>query len=174
MTWIGFAAPNSTWNFGADYTITPRFVSTTRYGYFFENYHDFGYPSSAVLDWGAPGNASTLECTAGAPLVQPLAQALHLGLRLLPKMLDTSTTFSTELHGQECRQTLPGRSGHCVVQDWLGRYTQLQGSAISSTGPKTKSIQHSNGPYGTSSRDRPHLTIMSLHCRSWERMARLK
>ncbi len=34
---IGWSAPNSTYNFGADITITPKIVSTTRFGYFFEN-----------------------------------------------------------------------------------------------------------------------------------------
>jgi hypothetical protein len=56
---IGFAAPNTTWNFGGDYTITPRLVSTTRFGYFFENYHDFGYPTAGTIYvWSAGGSAA--------------------------------------------------------------------------------------------------------------------
>jgi len=43
---IGFVSPNSTYNFGADITLTPKIVSTTRFGYFFNNYHDFGWPTS--------------------------------------------------------------------------------------------------------------------------------
>lgn len=43
---LGYAAPNITTNFGGDYTVTHSLVSTTRFGYFFENYHDFGYPTS--------------------------------------------------------------------------------------------------------------------------------
>ena len=39
---LGFVAPNITLNTGADITITPSIVSTTRFGYYFENYHDFG------------------------------------------------------------------------------------------------------------------------------------
>src|SRR5208337_3768132 len=49
---LGFSAPDSTYNFGGDITITPKIVSTTRFGYFFTNYHDFGWPTSGVdLDY---------------------------------------------------------------------------------------------------------------------------
>jgi len=41
---LGFVAPNLTVNTGADITLTNSIVSTTRFGYYFENYHDFGYP----------------------------------------------------------------------------------------------------------------------------------
>lgn len=40
---LGWSAPNATYNVGADITLTPKIVSTTRLGYFFENYHDFGW-----------------------------------------------------------------------------------------------------------------------------------
>ena len=33
-------------NFGADITINHKMVATTRFGYFFENYHDFGCPTT--------------------------------------------------------------------------------------------------------------------------------
>jgi hypothetical protein len=46
---LGFAAPNTTWNTGADISITPSLVSTTRLGYYFENYHDFGYPTNGTI-----------------------------------------------------------------------------------------------------------------------------
>lgn len=39
-----FSAPNITSNFGGDVTLTQHLVSTTRFGYFFENYHDDGIP----------------------------------------------------------------------------------------------------------------------------------
>ena len=39
-------SPNSTYNFGADISLTPKIVSTTRFGYFFHNYHDFGWPTA--------------------------------------------------------------------------------------------------------------------------------
>lgn len=45
----GYAAPNQTTNVGADITLSPRLVSTTRFGYYFENYHDFGFPQGGNL-----------------------------------------------------------------------------------------------------------------------------
>ncbi len=45
---LGFSAPGSTYNVGADITLTPQIVSTTRFGYFFTNYHDFGWPNTGV------------------------------------------------------------------------------------------------------------------------------
>ncbi len=57
---LGYSAPNSTTNVGADISINSRTVATTRFGYFFENYHDFGYPTnSTTLDWFAPGLGGT-------------------------------------------------------------------------------------------------------------------
>lgn len=69
----GFAAPDHTMNLGADITLTPRLVSTTRFGYYFENYHDFGYPSSGTLSiWGATGTGGV--DTNGDPLPTALQQ----------------------------------------------------------------------------------------------------
>ena len=42
---IGYTQPNVVYNTGADITITPNIVSTTRYGYFFQDYQDRGLPS---------------------------------------------------------------------------------------------------------------------------------
>jgi len=54
---LGYSAPNSTTNIGADFTITPHIVSTTRFGYYFENYHDFGYPTTGQLTiWNDAGS----------------------------------------------------------------------------------------------------------------------
>jgi hypothetical protein len=63
----GFAAPNLTLNFGADITMTNNLVSTTRFGYFFANYHDIGFPTSGVLtEWETSGVTTT--DTTGTPL----------------------------------------------------------------------------------------------------------
>ena len=43
---LGYVAPNVTFNTGADVTLTSKIVSTTRFGYYFENYHDFGYATT--------------------------------------------------------------------------------------------------------------------------------
>ena len=70
----GYSAPNTTMNFGVDFSITPRLVSTTRFGYFFENYHDFGFPTvGTVYGWQTSGvNANTclptdVSICSGAP-----------------------------------------------------------------------------------------------------------
>jgi hypothetical protein len=53
---VGYVAPNVTANFGADITFTPRLVSTTRLGYYFENYGDRGLPRTGTLfGWQSTG-----------------------------------------------------------------------------------------------------------------------
>jgi hypothetical protein len=64
---FGYAAPNTIMNFGADYTITNNIVSTTRFGYFFENYHDIGYPTGGVF-YEFDTNGTTATDTNGAPI----------------------------------------------------------------------------------------------------------
>ena len=76
---LGFSAPNATYNVGADISLTPKIVSTTRYGYFFTNYHDFGWPTSGVnLVWNTSGQGNCqgtqFACdNAGNPLPANLA-----------------------------------------------------------------------------------------------------
>jgi hypothetical protein len=61
---LGFAAPNSSYSTGADITITPKIVSTTRFGYYFNNYHDFGWPTAGSdINWGTTGLGVTPNCT---------------------------------------------------------------------------------------------------------------
>lgn len=65
---IGWSAPNSTYNFGADITLTPRIVATSRFGYFFENYHDFGWPTQGInYLWETAVDATTTD-NAGNPM----------------------------------------------------------------------------------------------------------
>jgi Carboxypeptidase regulatory-like domain len=71
---LGFVAPNATYNTGADITLTPKIISTTRFGYFFENYHDFGWQTSTPnLVWNTDG-IGALD-NAGNPLPAGLAVA---------------------------------------------------------------------------------------------------
>jgi outer membrane receptor protein involved in Fe transport len=86
---IGYTAPNSTTNIGADYSITSRLIATFRFGYYFENYHDFGLPTQGTLDtWqsngvGALGND-------GLQLPQSLQQGLNFA------NIANSPTFTTK------------------------------------------------------------------------------
>jgi hypothetical protein len=60
---LGYSSPNSTYNFGADISLTPKIVSTTRFGYFFNNYHDFGWPTQGVdLSYGSAGLNALQNC----------------------------------------------------------------------------------------------------------------
>jgi hypothetical protein len=63
----GFSAPNSTTNVGADITLTPHLISTTRFGYYFENYHDFGFPEGASSFLWENDSIGATDTT-GAPL----------------------------------------------------------------------------------------------------------
>jgi len=71
---LGFSAPNTTSNFGADITVTPHIVATTRFGYYFQNYHDFGYPTTGtILNW--PNSSLGGTDATGAPLPTQLQQS---------------------------------------------------------------------------------------------------
>jgi hypothetical protein len=76
---LGYVAPNLTVNTGADITLTQSIVSTTRFGYYFENYHDFGYPTSGngyiFQTSGTPASGATQ-----ADGVSPLPSAYQEGL----------------------------------------------------------------------------------------------
>jgi hypothetical protein len=65
---LGFDAPNITFNTGADWTITNNLVSTSRFGYYFENYHDFGFPNSAQDFDYLTSTTSSSKAYNGGPL----------------------------------------------------------------------------------------------------------
>ena len=64
---LGYTAPNSTTNVGADYNINSRLVLTGRYGYYFENYHDFGFPEIGTLTNFTANGQGAVDAF-GAPL----------------------------------------------------------------------------------------------------------
>jgi hypothetical protein len=65
---VGFTAPNQTINLGADYSITSRLILTGRFGYYFENYHDFGLPTTGTLTtWQTNGVGADAACLATTP-----------------------------------------------------------------------------------------------------------
>jgi hypothetical protein len=71
---LGYSAPNITTNVGADIAINPRLVATTRFGYYFQNYHDFGFPTTGQLTiWQDSGQNGT-DFT-GQPLPASLQQS---------------------------------------------------------------------------------------------------
>jgi hypothetical protein len=84
---IGYTAPDITVNTGADVTITQSLVATTRFGYYFENYHDFGYPEAGTINYFAASGIGGTD-TNGNPLPTNLQQGL--GSQNLP--LDSNFT----------------------------------------------------------------------------------
>jgi hypothetical protein len=71
---LGYSAPNLTLNTGADITLTNALVATTRLGYYFENYHDFGYETTTPIYYFEDNGGSTTD-TNGNALPAALAQA---------------------------------------------------------------------------------------------------
>ncbi len=57
---LGYAAPNVTTNVGTDITLSPSVVATFRWGYNFQNYHDFGMPTGGAFNSFATG--CTTDC----------------------------------------------------------------------------------------------------------------
>jgi len=110
---IGYAAPNMTANFGGDITITPKIISTTRFGYFFSNYHDFGYPTNGVdVVWGASG--SGVNGLNGLPLPTGLQQGA--GTATISSYDSTYTKFDASKHYQVDEDVAFFKSG------WLGTH----------------------------------------------------
>src|SRR5580704_16532201 len=70
---LGFTAPNNTTNVGVDYSLKPNLILTGRFGYYFENYHDFGFPTTGNLtSWFTNGVGGT--DVFGAPLPASLQE----------------------------------------------------------------------------------------------------
>ncbi len=93
---LGWSAPNATYNTGADITLTQNIVATTRFGYFFDNYHDFGWPTTAPdIVWSTNGVGAVDN--AGNPLPANLAQGS--GTSTTP-YLGSYTLFNADKHYQ--------------------------------------------------------------------------
>jgi len=56
---LGNVSPNQNLNVGADVTINSKLIATTRWGHFFDNYGDRGYPSDVVYNWRTDGTTAT-------------------------------------------------------------------------------------------------------------------
>ncbi len=124
-TGLGYSAPNSTYNVGADITLTPKIVATTRYGYFFNNYHDFGWPTAGVdllaqtSGAGAFANCTPLPCTPGAPL--PTALQVPGGASTAP-FDSTYTEVNASKHYQFDEDVAFFKSGWAGTHNIKGGY----------------------------------------------------
>lgn len=110
---LGFSAPNQTINIGGDVTINPRIVSTTRFGYFFDNYHDFGWPTSGTdYNWRSTGLTPATDL-AGQPYPSYLQQAS--GTQTIPYW-GNYTIINADKHWQFDQDVAFFKSG------WLGTH----------------------------------------------------
>jgi len=98
---LSYSNPNATYNFGADITLTPTIVATTRFGYFFNNYHDIGWPTQGTnLDFqssGVDSSGNALPDNSCTPLPDmpdpcPLPTALALPVGATTAPYDSSYT----------------------------------------------------------------------------------
>ena len=111
---LGWAAPNATYNFGADITLTPTIVATTRYGYFFENYHSFGWQTQTPdLEWAGNGGTGQLDNN-GATLPANLQEP---GGATTAPYTGTFTPFNANKHIQFNQDVQFFKSG------WWGTHT---------------------------------------------------
>jgi Carboxypeptidase regulatory-like domain len=86
---IGFTAPNQTINVGADFSITPRLVSTTRFGHFVQDYHDFGYPTGLTAYVFATSGIGATD-SSGTPI--PATSQLYQGAGFTNAAVDGNYT----------------------------------------------------------------------------------
>jgi Carboxypeptidase regulatory-like domain len=95
---LGFAAPNVTTNAGLDYTISPRVVATFRWGYNFQNYHDFGMPTGGAFNTFNTSGVGALDNT-GAPIPANSQLAQIAGFFSAPNNAN-NTTFDVTHRNQ--------------------------------------------------------------------------
>ena len=86
---IGYVAPNVVYNTGADITLTPNLVATTRFGYFYQDYEDRGLPVG-IRDIYRDTNYPYSTGNAPAP-----ATTKSLNGQTLPAQFVASTGFAT-------------------------------------------------------------------------------
>jgi Carboxypeptidase regulatory-like domain len=111
---LGWVAPNSTYNVGGDISLTPKIVSTTRFGYFFENYKDFGWQTTTPnLVWSAASNGLTGKDNAGNPFPAGLQEPG--GFSTAP-YTGTFTPFNANKHYQLNQDVAFFKGG------WLGTH----------------------------------------------------
>ena len=91
---LGFAAPNTTTNVGADITLSASLVVTFRWGYNFQNYHDFGMPSGGAFDSFGGSGVGALDNT-GAPILASSQLSQIAGFFSAPNNINNTTYDST-------------------------------------------------------------------------------
>jgi len=123
---LGYGAPNTTTNVGADITLSPRIVATFRWGYNFQNYHDFGMPTGgffnafAVSGVGACDNlvavAPSTACPSGGNPIAATSQLSQIGGFFSAPNNINNTTYNVTHHNQISAELAVFKSG------WAGTH----------------------------------------------------
>jgi hypothetical protein len=133
---LGFGAPNTTTNVGADFTITPRIVATIRWGISFQNYHDVGFPSNGVIQlFGTSGAGAVDNLGNPIPATSPLSQTA--GYQNVAANIN-DTTYDSTHHNQVDATLAWFKSG------WWGTHNIKFGYQLNHL--TNKLLQHWNEP----------------------------
>jgi hypothetical protein len=139
---LGFGAPNTTTNVGADFTITPRIVATFRWGISFQNYHDVGFPTTGTI-WefgtsgaGGFGNCTPSPCT-GPPITSSSPLSQTAGYQNVAANIN-DTTYDATHHNQIDANVAWFKSG------WMGTHNIKVGYQLNHL--SNKLLQHWNEP----------------------------
>jgi hypothetical protein len=133
---LGFGAPNTTTNVGADFTITPRIVATIRWGISFQNYHDFGFPTTGTIwEFGTSGAGATDNTGVAIPTTSPLFQTG--GYQNVAANIN-ATTYDSTHHNQLDGSVAWFKSG------WFGTHNIKVGYQLNHL--NNKLLQHWNEP----------------------------
>ena len=133
---LGFGAPNTTTNVGADFTITPRIVATFRWGISFQNYHDVGFPTTGVIqEFGTSGQGALDNLGNPIPSTSPLSQTA--GYISAAANINT-TTYDATHHNQIDANVAWFKSG------WYGTHNIKVGYQLNHL--NNSLLQHWNEP----------------------------
>jgi Carboxypeptidase regulatory-like domain len=133
---LGYAAPNVTTNVGADITLSPRVVATFRWGYNFQNYHDFGMPTGGAFDAFATGCSPTCTDNLGGAISGTQLNQLQ-GYFSAPNNVN-NTTFDATHHNQINADVAWYQGG------WFGEHNFKFGYALNRLSNSVE--QHFNEP----------------------------
>jgi hypothetical protein len=133
---LGFGAPNTTTNVGADFTLTPRIVATFRWGISFQNYHDVGFPTNGTL-WEFQTSGAGATDNLGNPIspASPLSQTAGY-INAAQNINDT--TYDATHHNQIDANVAWFKSG------WMGTHNIKVGYQLNHL--SNKLLQHWNEP----------------------------
>ncbi|MGP0095885.1 MAG: carboxypeptidase regulatory-like domain-containing protein, partial [Terriglobales bacterium] len=144
---LGYAAPNLTTNVGADFTLTQRLVATVRWGYAFQNYHDFGFPTTGNINFYETSGIGSFEncaivapatsCTPTVPIASTSPLYQNQGYFNIANNINT-TTYDATHRNQVDADLAWFKSG------WWGTHNIKGGYQLTRT--SNSIFQHFNAP----------------------------